>query len=225
MAEEAQIAARSDTGMCSEDDRLPEEFLQQLRDVEQAYLSTDDPIRQSGFLAGPERWRRERSIILEAVEDDGDFLDVGCANGYLLECLLEWARERGIALTPFGVDQGAGLIELARRRLPQFADHFWVANAWHWRPPRKFRYVYTLHDCVPEELFGNYVDRLLARYVEPGGRLVVGAYGSYSQNLPARDLARELADAGYGVAGSASCGDLPATTIAWLKVPAQGTPG
>jgi SAM-dependent methyltransferase len=127
--------------MGSEDDRLPEEFLQQLREVEQAYLSTDDPILQSGFLAGPDRWCRERRIILEAVAGDGDFLDVGCANGYLLECLLEWAKERGIALTPFGVDQGAGLIELARQRLPDYADHFWVANAWDWRPPRRFRYV------------------------------------------------------------------------------------
>jgi SAM-dependent methyltransferase len=207
--------------MCSEGDRLPEEFLQQLREVEQAYLSTDDPIRQSGFLAGPERWRDERSIILEAVEEDGDFLDVGCANGYLLECLLEWAKQRGTAFTPFGVDQGARLIELARRRLPQFADHFWVANAWSWRPPRRFRYVYTLHDCVPERLLAEYVERLLARYVEPGGTLAIGAYGSYSQNLPARDLARELAQAGYDVAGSASRGDLPATRIAWVRAPAR----
>ena len=207
--------------MRSEEDRLPEEFLQQLRELEQAYLSTDDPIRQSGFLAGPERWRRERSIILEAVEGDGDFLDVGCANGYLLECLLEWARERGVALTPFGVDQGAGLIELARQRLPDYVDHFWVANAWSWRPPRKFRYVYTLHDCVPAELSGNYVDRLLARYVEPDGRLIVGAYGSYSQNQPARDVAAELAKAGHEVAGCASCGDLPATRIAWVTAPAR----
>ncbi len=211
--------------MCSEDDRLPEEFLQQLREVEQAYLSTDDPIRQSGFLAGPDRWHRERSIILEAVEEDGDFLDVGCANGYLLECLLEWAKERGVALTPFGVDQGAGLIELARQRLPQFADHFWVANAWDWQPPRKFRYVYTLHDCVPEHLLEEYVRRLLARCVEPGGTLAIGGYGSYSKNLPARDLASELADAGYDVAGSASCGDLPATRIAWLKAPARRRSG
>jgi SAM-dependent methyltransferase len=211
--------------MSSEDDRLPEEFLQQLREVEQAYLSTDDPIRQSGFLAGPDRWRRERSIILEAVEGDGDFLDVGCANGYLLECLLAWAKQRGIALTPFGVDQGAGLIELARQRLPDYADHFWVANAWDWRPPRRFRYVYTLHDCVPEQLLEEYVDRLLRRYVDPGGTLAIGAYGSYPQNLPARDLARELADAGYDVAGSASCGDLPATRIAWLRAPARRRSG
>lgn len=203
--------------MCSEHESLPEDFLRKLRELEQAYLSTDDPIRQSGFLAGAERWREERSIILQAVEDDGDFLDVGCANGYLLECLVGWAKDRGVTLTPYGVDQGAGLIELARQRLPELADHFWVANAWSWRPPRKFRYVYTLCDCVPEELFGNYVDRLLTRCVEPGGRLIIGAYGSHSRNQPARDVAAELGKAGHEVAGGASCGDLPVTRIVWLR--------
>ncbi len=203
--------------MCSEQESLPEDFLRMLREVERAYLSTDDPVRQSGFLGGAKRWLEERSVILAAVEGDGDFLDVGCANGYLLECLVGWAKDRGVTLTPFGVDQGASLIELARQRLPEFADHFWVANAWSWRPPRKFRYVYTLHDCVPEQLLEEYVERLLTRCVEPGGTLAIGAYGSYSQSLPARDLAKELAAAGHDVAGCASCGELPATRIAWLR--------
>ena len=62
------------------------------RALEDAYLRSDDPIRQSGFGGGAERWRAERSPILEAVDGDGDLLDIGCANGYLAECLVEWAR-------------------------------------------------------------------------------------------------------------------------------------
>jgi len=63
---------------------LPPEFLARVRALEDAYLASDDPIEQSGFHSGPIRWRAEREPILDAVEGDGSFLDVGWANGYLL---------------------------------------------------------------------------------------------------------------------------------------------
>jgi len=202
--------------MKPDDEPLPGEFLATLRDLERSYLAETDPIRQSGFGGGPQRWLDERGLILDALHGDGDFLDVGCANGYLLECLVGWAAESRIALTPYGVDLGAGLIELARKRLSEFADHFWVANAWDWQPPRRFRYVYTLYDCVPAGFLERYVARLLTRCVKPDGRLIVGAYGSRSDGVPAPDLARQLAEVGFSVTGSAECGELPVVRIAWL---------
>jgi SAM-dependent methyltransferase len=198
-------------------DALPDDFLGKLRELEESYLSVDDPIRQSGFGGGPERWRTERAVILEAVDQDGDFLDVGCANGHLLECLVTWAAERGFALTPYGVDFGPRLIELAKQRLPQYASHFWVANAWDWRPPRRFRYVYSLCDCVPEGSFCEYVRRLVERFVEEDGTLIIGAYGSYGRDEPAGDVAGALRDCGFTVAGSAGVGSLPATRVAWVR--------
>jgi SAM-dependent methyltransferase len=203
--------------MPDEQGPLPEEFLERLRELEQSYLTQSDPIRQSGFGGGPARWREERGIILQAVDEDGDLLDVGCANGYLLECLVKWAREKGIKLTPYGVDQGPGLIELARERLPQYAANFWAANAWDWMPPRKFRYVYALYDCVPQHLLGEYLRRLFARCVEDEGTLIVGAYGSHSRQEPARDVAADLREHGFTVAGSASHGEFPVTRIAWTR--------
>ena len=196
---------------------LPEDYLQMLRGLEDAYLAHDDPIRQSGFSGGEERWKEERGIILEAMDADGSFLDVGCANGYLLECLIEWVKPKGVTLTPFGVDLGARLIKLAKQRFPQYASHFWVANAWDWRPPRKFSYVYALHDCVPEDYLIPWIRRLLANYVEPGGTLIVGAYVGRSENRPPRDVAGELWAHGFPVAGSVYGGDPPVTTIAWIK--------
>ena len=83
---------------------LPVAFLHRLRALEGSYLRETDPIRQSGFGGGPERWRTERALVLDAVPDDGDFLDVGCANGYLLECLVQWGDEQHVRLTPYGVD-------------------------------------------------------------------------------------------------------------------------
>jgi hypothetical protein len=83
------------------------------------------------------------------------------------------------------VDCGAQLIALAKQRLPQYASHFWVAHAWEWIPPHAFRYVYTLYDCVPEELVSEYIRRLFTRYVESGGTLIMGAYGSGSKQAAA----------------------------------------
>ncbi len=82
---------------------LPREFIEQMRELERSYLASDDPLRQSGFLAGPERWRAERELVLDAVTGDGDLIDVGCANGYLLECLVGWARSRAARGSRTGV--------------------------------------------------------------------------------------------------------------------------
>jgi hypothetical protein len=66
-------------------DELPADFLRDLDALESSYLASSDPILQSGFGGGPERWRAERSPLLDAVNTNGTFLDVGCANGFLLE--------------------------------------------------------------------------------------------------------------------------------------------
>lgn len=197
-------------------DALPEDFLAEVRALEDAYLLSDDPIRQSGFGGGAERWRAERGPILEAVTGDCDLLDIGCAVGYLAECLVAWGAERGVRLTPHGIDVGERLIAEAKRRLPEHADNFVVANGWDWRPGRRFRYVYSLSDCVPLEMLREYVGRTLDRLVEPGGRLIVGSYGSRSRGTPPLPLAELLASYGYAVVGRASGGDPPLTAFAWI---------
>ena len=83
---------------------LPVAFLDHLRALEASYVRETDPVRQSGFDGGHKRWHMARALILNAVSDDGDFLDIGCANGYLLECLVTWGQERHVRLTPYGVD-------------------------------------------------------------------------------------------------------------------------
>lgn len=107
-------------------DSLPPAFLSRLRDLEASYLKEVDPIRQSGFSGGAERWRAEREPIVDPIHADGEIIDMGCANGYLLECLVTWTGNRGLKLTPYGLDHSAKLIELARQRLPRYADHFYM---------------------------------------------------------------------------------------------------
>ncbi len=195
---------------------LPREFLRQLRELEVAYLKEDDPIRQSGFSGGPQGWRAEREPLLEPIREFGDFLDLGCANGYLLESLVAWAGERAIQLTPFGVDQSPGLIELARRRLPQYADHFYVANAWEWQPPRRYRYVYAVHDCVPEQFLDAYVVRLLGHVVARGGLLILGAYGSRTRGVEPLALRERLTRCGLVPTGEITVGQPPISRFVWL---------
>lgn len=195
---------------------LPPAFLSRLRALEARYLKEVDPIRQSGFSGGSERWRAEREPILSPIHADGEILDIGCANGYLLECLVTWANNRGVKLTPYGLDHGARLIKLARKRLPQYADHFHVGDAWEWRPPIRYRYVYSVHDCVPDEFFGAYVDRVLRRIVASNGLLILGAYGSRSNGVEPLDLPKRLADVGRTPLGQTAVGDPPISRFVWL---------
>jgi SAM-dependent methyltransferase len=198
------------------DRTLPDSFLQRLKELETSYLAETDPIRQSGFGGGPGRWRDERRPILDAVTGDGDLLDIGCANGYLLECLMKWGRERGLTLTPFGLDWSEKLISLTRKRLPRYDSHFFVGNAWDWQPDRKFQYVYSVFDCVPEEYLEEFLHRLLCRVVSPGGRLIIGAYGSRTDNIAPFDIESFLKTHGFNLAGSAEGGRPPVTKFVWV---------
>jgi SAM-dependent methyltransferase len=201
----------------AQEGQLPGSFLREIKALEASYLKDDDPIRQSGFGGGSERWRAEREPILDAVEGSGDFLDVGCANGYLLECLVKWGRERGLKITPYGVDIGTRLIDLAKQRLPRYASNFYVANAWDWDPPREFQYVYTLYDCVPPGFLKKYVRRLISRAVCRGGRLILGAYGSRSRGIRAFDAGSFLESMGVRVAGTAEGGSPAVSRFAWTE--------
>lgn len=197
-------------------DQLPDHYVEMLSSLEASYLKSDDPVRQSGFGDGQVRWREEREPILDAITTDGALLDVGCANGYLLQCLAAWGQERGIQITPYGLDIGPRLIKLARRRLPMYADHFFVGNARNWEPPRTFRYVYALYDAVPDEYFAEFVRRLLTRTVALNGRLIIGAYGSRSGQQAPLEIADLLQSSGFTVAGVAQGGMPTNARFAWI---------
>lgn len=149
--------------------------------LENAYISHKEPWRQSGMSGPEERWVTLRKPVAECIDRPGTFLDIGCANGYLLECCLRWTAERGIPIDPYGLDISERLLELARQRLPAFADHFYVGNSFYWQPPglspHRFDFVRTELVYVPGEYERAYVERLLKEVVAPGGRLLVANYG------------------------------------------------
>jgi SAM-dependent methyltransferase len=134
-------------------------------EFEQAYLQTDDPRAQSGFHGSAERWEAARDPIVEALDRDGTFLDVGCGNGLLMESVAEWAS---VEVEPYGLDFAPRLVELARSRLPQWAERIWLGDATTWTPPFRFDFVHTRIEL-------GSIERIRGL----GARLVVSSDGSF----------------------------------------------
>jgi hypothetical protein len=188
----AVVNADLAAGRISED----EWFARHERVLTAAYLTRDDPRAQSGHSGDEPRWEAARRPTIAAVDADGDFLDVGCANGYLMESVHRWAAEDGFAIEPYGLDISAGLADLARRRLPQWADRIWVGNALYWQPPRRFDYVRTGLEYVPAGRGVDLVNHLME--VAVGRKLIIGVMNE-ARDRPWR--AEELVEAGYTIAG------------------------
>jgi 2-polyprenyl-3-methyl-5-hydroxy-6-metoxy-1,4-benzoquinol methylase len=192
-------------------------YADNVRLLEPAYLRGTTPQAGSGFGGNAERWRARREMILDGVHRDGTFLDVGCANGLLMESVREWAAERGLAVEPYGVDIAPRLVELAHRRLPHWAARIEVGNAIDYQPAhgRRFTFVHVLLDAVPRQRRTDLIRHALGRLVEPGGRLLASHYQSDGgTDLTAAEHLREL---GFEVAGSTRArGTDRGATTAWL---------
>jgi SAM-dependent methyltransferase len=172
--------------------RAEEQFFVEEQALHEAkYLAGTNSRQQSGFGRDADDWERFRRPITAPVESDGSFLDIGCANGLLMESIVEWAREDGHLIEPYGLDISEKLLELARQRLSPWRDRLFVGNALLWDPPARFDFVRTELVYVPNSRRREYTERILDRFVAPGGRLIVCSYGS---SRPERARAEPLVD-------------------------------
>ncbi len=137
--------------------------------LERPYLQATDPRGQSGFRGDSLRWKRARGPIIRAVDRDGTFLDVGCANGLLMESITRWAGEEGFRIEPYGLELIDSLAVLARRRLPHLSHRIFTGNAMLWRPPFRFDFVRTELEYAPHHRRGEMVGKMLSQYLPPTG--------------------------------------------------------
>jgi SAM-dependent methyltransferase len=156
-----------------------------------AYLSAPTPWQQSGKSGTYEDWVYARSLVAHAIDRDGSFLDVGCANGYLMECLPGWTH---FDVEPYGLDLSKELAALARDRVPEWAGRVWVGNVLRWQPARRFTYVRTGLDYVPKRRRRELVERCLGWC----DRLIVGVFGEHASERTTEELLRSW---GFDIAG------------------------
>lgn len=165
----------------------------------QHYLAADNPRGQSGHGGDEAQYRDKRMMILEAIHRNGTFLDVGCANGYLMESLERWLQGSGLAVEFYGLDISEPLLELAKQRLPHRQDRFFLGNALYWTPPQPFDFVYLIGpELVPVGRQAALLDRLMQHYVGPGGRLILGPL---NEERDSRELESQLHAWGHSPSG------------------------
>jgi SAM-dependent methyltransferase len=162
-----------------------------------AYLAAETPWGQSGRSGDAAGWERALALLAEAMRP-GSFLDVGCASGYLMECMVRWCADAGIPREPYGLDIARELAELARRRLPHWAARIFVGNALVWRPPLRFDVVRTGLEYVPRRRRRDLVAHLLDEVVAERGRLIIGVF---NEERDRSTTEQELAGWGFALAG------------------------
>jgi hypothetical protein len=191
--------------------------------LERAYLEAGDPRGGSGFRGDESRWERARRPMVSAIDHDGTLLDVGCANGLLMESLAAWAGEEGFRVEPYGLELIGSLAGLARRRLPHWADRIFVGNVMDWRVPFRFDFVRAELEYALPQRRRKMVERLSSEYLSPGGRLILCSYGSSRRPAPrAEPVGEILRDWGYQIAGEAEGTDTNGvifTRVAWTDIP------
>jgi hypothetical protein len=193
-ARQAQAKVEADFAAAKLDEAT--RFQQLEESLTDSYLSSADPRAQSGKSGDEDEWRWSRELILDALPEGGSLLDVGCANGYLMESVHRWGQERDITVEPYGLDISWRLVSLAQRRLPHWSERIWVGNIVDWAPPRRFDLVHTGLDYVPGAQRRRLLERLLQDFLIPGGQLVLRAE-RVQDNTP--DLVAQITQLGFSV--------------------------
>jgi protein-L-isoaspartate O-methyltransferase len=178
---------------------LPAWFAEVKQVLESAYTAALTPWQQSGKSGTFEEWIKLRVANIAAVNRPGKYLDIGCANGYLLDCLVAWSRLKGVELIPYGLDYSEKLVALAKERLSSYADNIYLGNAWNWTPPQRFDYVRTELNYVPRNYQKRFVERLIAEFVSEHGRLIISQYRNHRDDLTQGWIECDLVAWGFAV--------------------------
>lgn len=153
-----------------------------------ACLGADTVYEGAGHPGSPAEWEEANRLLVGALHKSGSFLDVGCANGLLMESLAAWAQQAGRRIDPHGLEMSPELVQVARSRLPHWAGRIHAGNVLHWEPPQRYTFVRTCLDYVPRTRRAELVQRILDDFLEPGGRLLLGVLDQERTNAVAAQI-------------------------------------
>ena len=142
--------------------------------IKPAFLAADNPYAQAGHSGDAETWEASRGFIAEVLHRSGTFLDVGCASGILMESVHRWGSNKNLRIEPHGLDIVPELVQLARRRLPNWADRINVGNIRTWRPiNHRFDFVLIRPEYAPATRRIDMVRHVMDHVLMPDGRIIV----------------------------------------------------
>ena len=157
------------------------------------YLSQDNPRAQSGHGGDEYHYLFSHLQIIDAINKNGTFCDIGCANGHLMEMVYKWAGGIGFDLRMFGIDISERLVEFAQGRLPQWHNNFFIGNAHKWKPEQKFDYIHTrgelLENVGPKKIDNRKIfEHYMENYLALGGRYIIGPYWYENDDFVLKNL-------------------------------------
>ena len=142
--------------------------------IKPAYLAADNPYAQAGHSGNAATWEASRGFIADAIHRSGTFLDVGCASGILMESVQRWGAAKEFTIEPHGVEIIPEFVQLARRRLPRWADRIHGGNIRDWRPAGdRFDFVLIRPEYAPVSRRADLVRHVVDHVLTADGRLIV----------------------------------------------------
>ncbi len=91
-----------------------------------------------------------------------------------MESVHRWGAAKNLNIEPYGLDIVPEFVELARRRLPQWADRIYVGNIRTWQPEGdRFDFALVRPLYAPPDRRADMVGHVLEHVLKPGGRLIV----------------------------------------------------
>ena len=146
-----------------------------------------------------QEWESQRRFIAQAINQDGSFLDYGCANAFFLKCLKEWSSCK---LDVYGIDVDENALKKARELFPSAENHFTSQEDISNNPeyPREFNTIYwnVWDDYNFEDGQEKNLLKSLLKATRKGGRLILGFYDTKEKNLKTIEQLKGL---GYTLSG------------------------
>lgn len=126
-------------------------------------------MRGSGFLGNYLEWEQARGLYLKLIEKPGKILDLGCANGFLLDFII---KSKKFNLIPFGVDLNEDLIKIAKELFPKYSANFVTQDINDFKSEEKFDYILAYFPFFKKK---DFLKRLYSM-LKNGGRIIIALY-------------------------------------------------